>query len=67
MSTTQVGTSAGKVLIYGATGYTFTQLRSVEVARRAVTGDVRPGFQSPTDVYGHELATSIDTTIITDL
>lgn len=48
-------------------GYTFTQLSSVEVARRAATGTVRPGFQSPAAVYGHELATSIVTTTITDI
>lgn len=48
-------------------GYTFTQLSSVEVARRAAAGTVRPGFQSPAAVYGHDLATSIATTTITDL
>ncbi|MFC7376880.1 saccharopine dehydrogenase family protein [Brachybacterium sp. GCM10030268] len=48
-------------------GYTFTQLSSVEVARRAAAGEVRPGFQSPASVYGHQLATSIYSTTITDL
>lgn len=48
-------------------GYAFTQLSSVEIARRAAAGETRPGFQSPASVYGHDLATTIGDTTITDL
>jgi short subunit dehydrogenase-like uncharacterized protein len=48
-------------------GYTFTQLSSVEVAARTAAGIFSPGFQSPASVHGPTLATSIADTTITDL
>lgn len=48
-------------------GYTFTQLSSVEIAARTASGTFSPGFQSPASVHGPTLATSIGNTTITDL
>lgn len=47
-------------------GYAFTALAGIEVARRVLSGDAKPGFQSPASAYGVELATDIGATI-TDL
>lgn len=33
-------------------GYTLTALASVEIARRVLAGEYRPGFQTPAQVYG---------------
>ena len=54
-------------LIDTPTGYTFTQLSSVEIARRVLDGQLTAGFQSPASAYGPELATGIADTTIVDL
>lgn len=54
-------------LIDTPTGYTFTQLSSVEIARRVLDGQFTAGFQSPASAYGPDLATSIADTTIVDL
>ena len=54
-------------LIDTPTGYTFTQLSSVEIARRVLGGHFTSGFQSPASAYGPGLATSIADTHIVDL
>jgi short subunit dehydrogenase-like uncharacterized protein len=54
-------------LIDTPTGYTFTQLSSVEIARRVLDGRFITGFQTPASVYGPSLATSIADTRIVDL
>jgi short subunit dehydrogenase-like uncharacterized protein len=54
-------------LIDTPTGYTFTQLSSVEIARRVLAGQFTAGFHSPASAYGPGLATSIADTRITDL
>lgn len=54
-------------LVSTPNGYTFTQLSSVEVARRVLAGQFTPGFQSPASAYGPDLATSIADTTIVDL
>ncbi|MBB4686330.1 saccharopine dehydrogenase family protein [Amycolatopsis jiangsuensis] len=54
-------------LVTTPTGYTFTQLSSVEIARRVLRGQVTPGYQSPASAYGPELATTIAGTTIVDL
>lgn len=54
-------------LIDTPTGYTFTQLSSVEIARRVLDGQFTAGFQSPASAYGPELATGIADTTIVDL
>jgi hypothetical protein len=48
-------------------GYSFTQLSAVEVARRVLDGEYKPGFQTPAFVYEAALATSIGDTRIIDL
>ncbi|MCX2731537.1 saccharopine dehydrogenase NADP-binding domain-containing protein [Saccharopolyspora sp. NFXS83] len=54
-------------LVTTPTGYTFTQHSSVEIARRVLSGQFRPGFQSPASAYGPELVTAIDGTTVVDL
>ncbi|MGI5191621.1 saccharopine dehydrogenase family protein [Promicromonospora sp. CA-289599] len=54
-------------LIDTPTGYTFTQLSSVEIARRVLDGQFTAGFQSPASAYGPELATGIADTTVVDL
>jgi short subunit dehydrogenase-like uncharacterized protein len=54
-------------LINTPTGYTFTQLSSIEIARRVLDGQFTAGFQSPASAYGPELATGIADTTIVDL
>ncbi|MFI8527185.1 saccharopine dehydrogenase family protein [Promicromonospora sukumoe] len=54
-------------LVSTPNGYTFTQLSSVEIARRVLSGQFTPGFQSPASAYGPELATSVEDTTIVDL
>lgn len=48
-------------------GYTFTQLSSLEIAARTAAGAFLPGFQSPAAVYGPSIATAITDTVITDI
>lgn len=36
-------------------GYTFTALAAVEIAERALRGEVRPGWQTPSTAYGPDL------------
>jgi short subunit dehydrogenase-like uncharacterized protein len=46
-------------------GYTFTALAAAEAARRVLGGEVRPGFQTPTGLFGAGFAETIaDTTIV---
>ena len=61
------GGQVARSLIDTPTGYTFTQLSSVEIARRVLDGQFTAGFQSPASAYGPELATSIADTTIVDL
>ncbi|MEU1488050.1 hypothetical protein [Streptomyces sp. NPDC005752] len=59
--------SVALALIDTPTGYRFTQLSSVEIARRVLTGSYTPGFQSPSSAYGPELALAVADTRIKDL
>jgi short subunit dehydrogenase-like uncharacterized protein len=61
------GGQVARSLIDTPTGYTFTQLSSVEIARRVLDGQFTAGFQSPASAYGPDLATSIADTTIIDL
>ncbi|MCX5580079.1 saccharopine dehydrogenase family protein [Kaistia terrae] len=46
-------------------GYTFTTIAAAEAARRVLNGEVRPGFQTPTGLFGAGFAETIaDTTIV---
>lgn len=40
-------------------GYRLTALAAVEIARRILAGDARPGYQTPATMYGPDLATSL--------
>jgi len=45
-------------------GYSFTPLAAAEASRRVLAGEVRPGFQTPAELFGSGFAESIaDTTI----
>jgi short subunit dehydrogenase-like uncharacterized protein len=43
----------------GPEGYTLTALAAVEIARRVLAGEVRPGWQTPASAYGPDLALAI--------
>lgn len=47
-------------------GYSFTAMAAAEAARRVLTGEVRPGFQTPAGLFGHGFAETIVDTRITD-
>ncbi|MFH8467682.1 saccharopine dehydrogenase family protein [Streptomyces sp. NPDC017991] len=59
--------SVARALIDTPTGYRFTQLSSVEIARRVLAGSFTPGFQSPSSAYGPELALAVGDSHIKDL
>ncbi|MFF7553732.1 saccharopine dehydrogenase family protein [Streptomyces olivaceus] len=59
--------SVVRSLIDTPTGYRFTQLSSVEIARRVLAGSFTPGFQSPSSAYGPELALAVGDSQIKDL
>jgi short subunit dehydrogenase-like uncharacterized protein len=59
--------SVARSVIETVNGYTFTPLAAVEAARRVLTGDRRPGFETPARVFGGDFAESIEGTTITDL
>jgi short subunit dehydrogenase-like uncharacterized protein len=48
-------------------GYTYTPLAAVEAARRVLSGERRPGFATPAQVFSSGFAESIAGTVITDL
>ncbi|WNG14640.1 saccharopine dehydrogenase family protein [Cystobacter fuscus] len=54
-------------LIDTPSGYTYTQLSAVELARRVVGGEYKPGFQTPASAFGSSLATQIGDARIIDL
>lgn len=48
-------------------GYTFTAMAAAEASRRVLSGEVRPGFQTPAGVFGYGFAETIADTRITDI
>jgi short subunit dehydrogenase-like uncharacterized protein len=40
-------------------GYKFTALAAIEMARRVLRGDVKPGYQTPSSAYGADLVLAI--------
>ena len=48
-------------------GYTFTIIAAAEAARRVLNGEARPGFQTPTGLFGDGFAETIADTTIVDL
>lgn len=66
----EVSDADGSVLrsvIETVNGYTYTPHAAIEAARRVLSGDRRPGFETPARVFGGGFAESIAGTIITDL
>ncbi|WP_329455177.1 hypothetical protein [Streptomyces sp. NBC_01497] len=59
--------SVARALIDTPTGYRFTQLSSVEIARRVLAGSFSAGFQSPSSGYGPEPALAVGDSRIKDL
>ncbi|MFF1683070.1 hypothetical protein ACFVYG_44440 [Streptomyces sp. NPDC058256] len=57
--------SAARALIDTPAGCGFTQLSSVEIARRVLAGSFTPGFQAPS-TYGPELALDVGDSRIKD-
>ncbi|WP_223218420.1 hypothetical protein [Rhizobium wenxiniae] len=47
-------------------GYTFTSIAAAKAARRVVAGEVKPGFQTPTGLFGVGFAQTIADTTIDD-
>lgn len=60
------GTEARSVLDT-VNGYTFTSMAAAEAARRVLAGEVRPGFQTPSGLFGYGFAETIADTRITDM
>jgi short subunit dehydrogenase-like uncharacterized protein len=48
-------------------GYTFTPLAAAEAARRILSGEHRPGFRTPAELFGNGFAETIADTTIRDL
>jgi short subunit dehydrogenase-like uncharacterized protein len=48
-------------------GYTFTGLAAAEAGRRVISGEARPGFQTPGGLFGDGFAETIADTTIIDL
>lgn len=48
-------------------GYTFTTTAAAEAARRVLSGEARPGFQTPAGLFGEGFAETIADTSIVDL
>ncbi|MDO8288481.1 MAG: saccharopine dehydrogenase NADP-binding domain-containing protein [Parvibaculum sp.] len=48
-------------------GYTLTAMTSLEIVRRALSGDVHPGFQTPSLAYGADFITEFDGCVLQDL
>lgn len=59
------GTVARSV-IETVNGYTYTPIAAVEAARRVLSGERRPGFETPATLLGVGFAESIVGTTITD-
>jgi short subunit dehydrogenase-like uncharacterized protein len=66
----EVSDADGNVLrsvIETVNGYTYTPHAAIEAARRVLSGDRRPGFETPARVFGGGFAEGIAGTTITDL
>lgn len=48
-------------------GYTFTAMASAEAGRRVLAGEYKPGFQTPSLVFGNGFAETIADTTISDI
>ena len=48
-------------------GYRLTALAAVEIARRVMAGETRPGYQTPATMFGADFATSLPGVTLQDL
>jgi short subunit dehydrogenase-like uncharacterized protein len=48
-------------------GYTFTAIAAAEAGRRVLDGEVRPGFQTPSQLFGNGFAETVGDTSIVDI
>ncbi|HEY4343844.1 MAG TPA: saccharopine dehydrogenase NADP-binding domain-containing protein [Parvibaculum sp.] len=48
-------------------GYTLTAMTSLEIVRRTLAGDVRPGFLTPSLAFGPDFITEFDGCVLQDL
>ena len=48
-------------------GYTLTAMTSLEIVRRTLAGDVRPGFQTPSLAFGADFITDFDGCVRQDM
>jgi short subunit dehydrogenase-like uncharacterized protein len=53
--------------LHGPEGYTLTALTAIEIVRRVLSGDFKPGFQTPALAYGSDLILSIPCNRFEDL
>lgn len=60
VSVTNKDGSVTKAVLHSANGYTFTAVASVEAAKRVLEGQVKPGFQTPVEVFGKEFVEAVD-------
>ncbi|SDB22208.1 saccharopine dehydrogenase family protein [Belnapia rosea] len=61
---TDGGGETVRAILDTVNGYSFTPIAAAEAARRVLAGEVRPGFQIPTELFGNGFAETIaDTTI----
>ncbi|KIF55209.1 MULTISPECIES: saccharopine dehydrogenase family protein [Pseudomonas fluorescens group] len=58
--------SVARSVIETVNGYTYTPLAAVEAARRVLSGERRPGFETPARLLGIGFAESIAGTTVTD-
>jgi short subunit dehydrogenase-like uncharacterized protein len=54
-------------VLHTVNGYSFTPMAAAEAARRVLSGQVRPGFQTPAGLFGNGFAETIADTCIVDL
>lgn len=48
-------------------GYTLTAFMSLNIARKIISGDVKPGFQTPSSAYGADLVLEMEGVVRTQL
>lgn len=64
---TGIDGSVRRSVIETLNGYSYTPLAAVEAARRVLSGDHKPGFQTPALIFGPGFAETIADTCIVDL
>lgn len=62
VESTEPNGNVQRSVIHTVNGYTFTVMASVEAAKRVLSGEIRPGFQTPAIVFGDRFVTAISGT-----